>query len=62
MNDAAQLKKLEETIRRAVEDNRLPCARAFQVSEELQVPVRSVGDACNQLGIRITRCQLGCFD
>jgi hypothetical protein len=62
MHDPTQQKQLEETLREAVEDNHLPCARAFQVAKELQVPVRTVGDACNQLGIRINRCQLGCFD
>ncbi len=61
MDDATQ-QKLEETIRQALEDNRLACARAFQLAQELQVPVRAVGDTCNRLGIRINRCQLGCFE
>ncbi len=62
LHDLIQEEQLEEIIRQAVEDDRLPCTRAFQVAEELQVPVRVVGDACNRLGIRINRCQLGCFD
>ncbi len=53
--------ELEERIRAHLVKGKLPCAVAFKIAAELNVPVRSVGDACNRLDIRIANCQLGCF-
>jgi hypothetical protein len=40
---------------------KLPCKRAFQLAEELNVSPKSIGNICNAEGIKIIRCQLGCF-
>lgn len=56
MND----KIIEEIKKKAVE-NKLPCATARKVAEELGVSYRDVGEAADQLHIKITACQLGCF-
>lgn len=50
----------QEMLRRAVE-GRISCAAARKMAEELDIPYRDVGEAADQLGIRITACQLGCF-
>ena len=50
----------QEMLRRAVE-GRLSCAAARKIAEELNIPYRDVGEAADQLGIRINDCQLGCF-
>jgi len=42
-------------------EKRLPCAEAFKVARDLEVPIAEVGRACNELGIKIVHCQLGCF-
>jgi hypothetical protein len=42
-------------------EKRLPCAEAFKVARDLEVPIAEVGRACNELGIKIIACQLGCF-
>lgn len=55
-------KTLHEVIRLDLKDGRLPCLKAFEIAETLHLPIRQVGDACNRLGIKISRCQLGCFD
>ncbi len=53
---------LLDTVRAAAgDDERLPCARAFAIADELDVRVAEVGRACNDLGIKIVGCQLGCF-
>ncbi len=52
---------LHQAIRDAQEDGRLPCARAFQIAHDLKIPLHKIGDACNQLRIKVSRCQLGCF-
>ena len=54
-------KKLEDEIRGSLVDGKLPCAVAFRIAEKLGVPIRQVGDAANELDIRIRGCQLGCF-
>ncbi len=52
---------LEEEIRSSLVDGYLPCAAAFMVSGDLKVPLKKVGDATNELKLRIIDCQLGCF-
>ncbi len=52
---------LAQEIRRRTPEGQLPCAVAFQIAKTLHVPLRKVGDAANELGIKIVDCQLGCF-
>jgi len=40
---------------------KLPCKRAFQLAEELNLSLKEIGDICNAEGIKIIHCQLGCF-
>ncbi len=39
----------------------MPCARAFELSRKYSVTVSEIGESCNREGIKIVRCQLGCF-
>lgn len=50
----------QEMLKSAVE-GKLSCAAARKIAEELHIPYRDVGEAADQLGIRISSCQLGCF-
>jgi hypothetical protein len=45
------------------EDGRrkLRCAEAFSLQAEHEVPLKEIGRVCNEAGIRICQCQLGCF-
>ncbi|MFH1242845.1 MAG: hypothetical protein V1689_10855 [Pseudomonadota bacterium] len=52
---------LEEPIRKALEDGRLPCRAAWDIAESLNVGKMEVSSACEGLGIRISSCQLGAF-
>lgn len=40
---------------------KLPCAVAFSIAEEFRVGRREIGNICNEEGISISVCQLGCF-
>lgn len=40
---------------------RLPCAAAFRLAKRHGVSVGRIGRLCDRAGIRIRRCQLGCF-
>ncbi len=42
-------------------DGKLTCAAAFRVAAETGVPPEVVGQAADEAGIRLTRCQLGLF-
>ena len=54
--------RLIELLRtKAGDEKRLPCAVAFKVAHDMDVPVAEVGRTCNELGIKIVGCQLGCF-
>ncbi len=52
---------MEEEIRASLVDGYLPCAGAFKVAAAQQVPLKAVGDATNELKLRIIDCQLGFF-
>ncbi len=55
------MEELEGAIREALLEDKLPCARAFAVSEEHGVLPQLVGREATRLRIRISRCQLGLF-
>lgn len=50
-----------EAVEREADEGKMPCARACEIARELGVPIPLVGRALDLLGIKITRCQLGCF-
>jgi alanyl-tRNA synthetase len=39
----------------------LPCSKAFDLSEKFGIPLKDIGEYCTESGIKISRCQLGCF-
>ena len=52
---------LEKEITGIAEDGRIKCAQALGIARKTGIPPKDVGDAINELGIKITSCQLGCF-
>lgn len=50
-----------ESIREAAGNDRLSCEKAHELSRELKVSLGEIGALCNELGIKIAACQLGCF-
>ncbi|MEW5820902.1 MAG: hypothetical protein AB1782_11990 [Cyanobacteriota bacterium] len=40
---------------------KLTCTQAFKISEDFNLKRKDIGDACNELKIKIYSCQLGCF-
>ncbi|WP_031517952.1 hypothetical protein [Desulfofalx alkaliphila] len=50
-----------EAVRKAAQENRLSCTMARKLAKELKVPPQTVGQAADQLKIKIKACELGCF-
>ena len=53
--------ELEKKIKSSLVEGKLPCAIAFKIAKELKVSPSNVGEAANQLSVKICNCQLGCF-
>ncbi len=53
--------KIIETVLKQVKDGRLSCTAARKLAEDLRVTPGEIGEACNQLKIKIHSCELGCF-
>jgi hypothetical protein len=54
-------KKLEETILAKAKDGKIPCAVCFKISEDLGIPKKELTRVLNEMKIKISECQLGCF-
>ncbi len=52
---------LEQAIREARVDGRLPCRAAWEIAARLRLPRLAVSAACEALEVRIKPCQLGAF-
>jgi len=53
--------ELVQALKQNEKDGKISCTAARKIAEELQIPVRVVGDAANELNIKIKGCELGCF-
>jgi hypothetical protein len=53
--------ELKAKIRAAAPDSRIPCAGAMSLAQELGISRKEMGEMLNELRIKITQCQLGCF-
>lgn len=58
----ADRKKLEETIKQKAKGGKLPCAMCFKMAEEFGISKKKMGEVLNKINVRISRCQLGCFE
>ena len=38
------------------------CAKAFELSERFKISLKDIGAYCTEKGIKISGCQLGCFE
>ncbi len=52
---------LAEEINASLTEGRLPCPVAFQMARKLDVKLGLVGEKADELGIKVSNCQLGCF-
>jgi molybdate transport system regulatory protein len=53
--------ELKEVILEKSVDRKLSCASARNIAKTLGLPIKEVGAAADELGIKINNCELGCF-
>ena len=58
--------KLVEAVKKAASGKngrqKIACRKLFQVAESQDAKLSVLGKICDLEGIRIVRCQLGCFE
>lgn len=59
--EEALKKELAERILAEAPEKRLPCKKAFAIAAEFDCLPVDVGRLCDELGVKICGCQLGCF-
>ncbi|HWP96788.1 MAG TPA: hypothetical protein VN426_08045 [Syntrophomonadaceae bacterium] len=53
-----------ELLRKLIEScpqKKLACSDARRLAEDLGIEARELGELCNEAGIKIFACELGCF-
>jgi LAO/AO transport system kinase len=53
--------KVKEELMKKAREGRVDCREARKIAEDLGVTYAQVGGAANELRIKITNCELGCF-
>lgn len=60
--NSEELKKIIENATVEIDEKqKLPCARAHKLAEKNNISLKEIGDCCNDNDIKISSCQLGCF-
>jgi len=54
--------KLEKVILKKAKAGKLPCAMCFKIAEDFGISKREMGKVLNKMKIKISQCQLGCFE
>ena len=58
---AEQQNEIEKLVHNATKENRILCSVAQAIAKSLGIPYQEVGRIANELDIKISKCQLGCF-
>ena len=54
-------KRIEEAIQEKAKGGKLPCAVCFKIAEEFGISNKEMGKILNEMKVKISQCQLGCF-
>jgi hypothetical protein len=58
----ADRKKLEEALLEKAKGGKIPCAVCFKIAEDFGISKKEMGQVLNDIKVKISQCQLGCFD
>ena len=54
-------REIREAIRRVAVDGKAACKVLLRLAATMAVPPKEIGRLCDEMGVRIRGCQLGCF-
>lgn len=54
-------KEILEAVKNTAKEGRITCTAARKLAGDFKVSPGVIGEACDQLKIKITACELGCF-
>lgn len=54
--------KLEKVILKKAKAGKLPCAVCFKIADDFGIPKKELTKVLNEMKIKISQCQLGCFE
>lgn len=52
---------LEEAIKNTIISNTIPCRKLWEIADARRISRLEAACACEKLGVKITKCQLGAF-
>ncbi len=55
------LEQVKKAVEQAAKNGVLTCPEARALAEKLGVAYSLVGKACNESGVKLRACELGCF-
>ncbi|MBN2653597.1 MAG: hypothetical protein JXR79_00580 [Nitrospirae bacterium] len=53
--------RLKEMLAETASDGRITCTAARHIAESLGLPYSEIAKAANELKLKISSCELGCF-
>ena len=53
--------KVVEEIKKKTINGKIPCPLARKIAEDLTVSYKEIGRTADELNVKITSCELGCF-
>lgn len=55
------VEEIKTALQKAASDGKISCTQARKLAEELGVSPREIGQAADELKIKLFGCELGCF-
>ena len=57
-----EFEKIKKEVLKKSKDNIIFCKQCHEIANNLDVSLKKVGEATDELGVKIRHCQLGCFE
>jgi hypothetical protein len=54
--------KLEKAILEKEKEGKIPCPVCFKIAEDFGISRKEMGEILNEMKVKVSQCQLGCFD
>lgn len=56
-----EMDKAKQAVREIARDGKASCKQLLELAQTTGLSPAGLGQACNELGVKIHACQLGCF-